>query len=67
VLCIPCANRAKRKIANCKAAIIHHNNVVDCKRDENAVVDVGRLNFPVVNKSVTTEVKKVKIEIAASS
>ena len=40
--------------------------MVDCKRDENAVVDVGRLNFPVVNKSVTTEVKKVKIEIAAS-
>jgi len=32
------------------------------KRSENAVVGVGRLDFPVVPKSVTDEVKKVEIE-----
>jgi len=59
VLCIPSANCAKRKIANRKAAIMHHNNAVDYKRNENAVVGVGRLNFPMANKSVTAKVRKV--------
>jgi len=54
---------------NRKAAIIHHNNAVDCKRNENAVVVVGRLKFSaaiLVNKSVTAKVRKVEIEHAAS-
>jgi len=37
---------------------------VDCKRNENA--GVGRLNFPVVNKSVTAKVRKVKLKVAAT-
>jgi len=64
--CIACANCVKRKIANRKAAIIHHNNAVDCKRNENAVVGVRRLNFLMLNKSVTTEVRKVAVELAVS-
>jgi len=55
----------KKKNANRKAVIIHHNNVVDYK-NENAVVGVGRLNFPVVNKSVPAKVREVEIELAAS-
>jgi len=65
-VCVPCANCVKRKIANRKAAIIHHNNAVDCKRNENAVAGVGRLNFVMLNKSVTTEVRKEAVELAVS-
>jgi len=32
VLCNPCANCAKRKMATRKVAIIHHSNAVDYKR-----------------------------------
>jgi len=70
LLCIPCANCAKRKITNSKAANIHNNNAVGCKRNENAVVlvGIGRLNFLflMVNKSVTAKVRKVVIEHAVS-
>jgi len=52
--------------ANWKAAITHHNNAVDHKRNENPVAGVGRLNFPGVNTSVTAEIRKVKIKLAAS-
>ena len=37
---------------------------MDHKRNE--IAGVARLNIPVVNKSVTAEVKKVEIEVAAS-
>jgi len=47
-------------------AIIEHNNGLDHKGNENVVGGVERLNFPVVTKSVTAEVKKVEIERAAS-
>jgi len=33
----PCANYAKRKIANRKAAIIHHHNAVDYKQGCSAI------------------------------
>jgi len=33
-----------------------HNNAVDHKRNENAIAGVGRMNFPVFNKSVADEV-----------
>jgi len=33
---------------------------------KNEVAGVGSLNFPGVNKSVTAEVRKVEIELAAS-
>jgi len=46
--------------------MIEHNNVLDHKGNENVVGSVGRLNFRVVTKSVTAEVKKVEIELAAS-
>jgi len=51
LLCIPCANCAKRKITNSKAANIHNNNAVGCKRNENAVVlvGIGRLNHSISN------------------
>ena len=42
------------------------NNVLDHKGNQIVVGDVGRLNFPVVTKSVTAKVKKVEIEFAAS-
>ena len=62
MLCIPSADSAKRKLP----AIIRHNNVLDHKGNENVVGGVGRLNFPVVTKSVTAKVKKVEIELEAS-
>jgi len=62
VLFIRSANSAKRELL----AIIEHNNVPDRKGNENVVGSFGRLNFPVVTKSVTTKVKKVEIELAAS-
>jgi len=46
-------------------AIIHHSNAVDCKRNKNAVAGVSRLNFPVVDKSVTAIFRKIEIELAA--
>jgi len=46
-------------------AIVEHNNGLDHKGNENVVGGVGRLNFPVVTKSVTAKVKKVEIERAA--
>ena len=64
--CVSLVQTVKRKIANRKAAIIHHNNAVDCKRNENAVAGVGRLNFVMLNKSVTTEVRKEAVELAVS-
>jgi len=54
----------KKRIANRKATIVHHDNVVDHKLNENAVA--GRLSIPVVNISVTTKFKKVGIELATS-
>jgi len=39
---------------------------VDHKRKQNAVAGGEKLNIPVVNKSVTAEVKKVEIVVAAS-
>jgi len=56
----------QKKIANRKEAITQHKNAVHDKRNENAVAGVGRLNFPGANKSVTAEVMKVEIELAAS-
>jgi len=52
---------------NCKpqSSFTQHKNAVDHK-NENPVAGVGRMNFPGPNKSVTAEVKKVKIELAAS-
>jgi len=47
-------------------AIIEHSNVLDHKGNENVVGGVGRLNFPVITKSVTAKVKKVETELAAS-
>jgi len=38
---------------------------VDHKRNENAVAGIRRLNFPVVNKSVSAKAKEVKIKVAA--
>ena len=61
VLCIPSVNSAKRKLP----AIIEHNNVLHHKGNENVVGGVGRLNFPVVTKSVNAKIKKVEIELAA--
>ena len=56
--CNPCANNETvKKIANCKAAVIQHSNVVD-QKNENADAGVGRLSFPVVDKSVGVEVNK---------
>jgi len=54
-----------KKIRNCKEAIVQQNNA-DHKSNENAVAGLGRLNIPVVNKSVTAEVNKVENEVAAS-
>jgi len=62
---VPSAN-CKKKIANRKAAITQHKNAVHHKINENAVAGVGRLNFPGADKSVTTEVRKVEIELADS-
>ena len=62
MLCISSANSAKRK----SPAITQHNNVLDHKGNENVAGGVGRLNFPVVTKSVTAKVKEVKIELVAS-
>ena len=62
MLYIPSANCAKRKFPD----IIEHNNVLNHKRNENVVVGDGRINFPIVNKSDTAEVKKVEIELATS-
>jgi len=45
---------------------MQHNNALNHKRNENAVAGIGRLNFLVINKSVTAKVKKVEIELAAS-
>jgi len=66
VLYSPCANCAKRRIANPKAAIIHRNSAVDYKGNENAIAVVGRLklNVTVFNKSVTAKVSVVKMELA---
>jgi len=64
LLCIPSANSAKRKRK--LPAIIEHSNVLDHKGNENVVGGVGRLNFPVITKSVTAKVKKVETELAAS-
>ena len=65
MLCIPSANCAE-KIVNRKAATMHYNNEVDHRKNENAVAVIGRLNFPVVNKSVIAKIRKVKMELAAS-
>jgi len=64
VLCILLL--CKKKIRNRKAAIIQQNNVAYHKRNENAVEGVERLNIPVVDTSVTADVKKVENEVAAS-
>jgi len=48
---------------NCKLQMSY---LLDHKRSENAVAGVGRLNFPGANESVTIEVRKVEIELAAS-
>ena len=56
----------QKKIANYKAAITQHKNAVDHKRNENAVAGVGRLNFLGAKKSVTAEVRKADVELAAS-
>jgi len=37
---------------------------VDHKRNENVVAAVGRSNFPMFNKTLVAEVKKVEIELA---
>jgi len=57
----------KKKNYKPKAAIIHHNNAVDYKRNENAVGGVERVNFPVFNEPVTAKIRKVEIELAASA
>ena len=62
----PFCKLCKKKITIRKAAITQHKNAVDCKRNENAVAVVGRLNFPGANQSVTAAVRKVEIELAAS-
>jgi len=68
VLCILSANCAKRKLETAKQLLLLYSgiNVVDHKRNKNAVAGVERLNIPVFNKSVTAEVKTVENEIAAS-
>jgi len=56
----------QKKHGNNQADILHENIAEDHKINKNAVSDVGRLNFPLINKSVTAEVKKVEIELARS-
>ena len=46
MLCIPCANCAKRKPETAKPGITQHY-AVDHKRNENAIAAVARLNIPV--------------------
>jgi len=58
--------RKSSYIHNCKAAITQQNNAGDHKRNENAVAGVGRLDIPVVTKSVIAENNKVEIELAPS-
>jgi len=65
VLCIPSAKQCEKKIAKPKAAVTEHNNVVDHKRNDNAVAGIRRLTFPVINKSVSAKAKEVKIQVAA--
>ena len=39
---------------------------MDYKKNKNVVAGVWRLNFPVVNKSLTAKFRKVEIELAAT-
>jgi len=45
---------------------MQQNNEMDHKSFKNCGVGVGKLNIPVLNKSVTVEVQKLEIEVAAS-
>jgi len=60
-----CKPQSNRKAAISYQPTLHKNAVVH-KRNENAVADGGRFNFPRANKFVTAEVRKVEIELAAS-
>ena len=51
---IPSANCTKRKLQTAKQ---FYSDMVNHKRNENEVVGIERLNFLMVNKSVTAEVK----------
>jgi len=53
-----------KKIRIRKSVIIQQNNEVDHKSNKNAVVGVGKLNIPEVNKAVTVKVKEIEIEVA---
>jgi len=69
LLCIPFSNCAQSKIETANQLSYNRSsriNEVDHKSNKNAVIGVGKLNIPVVNKSVTATVKKIEIEVAAS-
>jgi len=57
-----------KKIRKSEAATLRQNNAVagGSQKKQNAVAGGEKLNIPVVNKSVTAEVKTVEIVVAAS-
>ena len=63
----PYCKLCNKKIVNRQATLIKYSTALNHKGNDNVVSGVGTLNFPVVNKSVTTEVTKVEIDFARAS